>query len=327
VSLRLPVRRPVGEADHARLVRRPGVDAQQAAAAQLDERCVVEHLDLEPGLRADDLGDLRHPRGGQVHRWRVREVPGDLRRLCGDAPPADALPRFLRALVVDDHGQVPEECFARLVAEPPVAVPREEDPFHDRLGGGGRAHARDPGQRSGDVRVAVRRPGERRGGVTKGCGIEPARGARPDGDELRDRVTRDRHRLADGAREPCRGQRRPAEAERGGDVALRPDRDREGRDVARRGCGDVDNEAGGSAAGRDRVKPGLCAGDPRRDGGHARVSPGRRRPTSDPGAPRGGYSRRIVAPPPVRNPGRTPASSCRLNPRAGDARCRASPPC
>ena len=80
-SVRWPVRippcGPVGQLDHARRLDAARVDAEQAAAAELEQRVLVEHLDLEPALGAEAHGDVGHGLGGEVGRRAVGEVAGE----------------------------------------------------------------------------------------------------------------------------------------------------------------------------------------------------------------------------------------------------------
>ncbi len=57
----------------------PAFDAEQAAAAEVDELLLVEDLDLEAEALAEGDRGLAHPRGGEVSGGRVREVPRDVR--------------------------------------------------------------------------------------------------------------------------------------------------------------------------------------------------------------------------------------------------------
>ena len=93
-AVRWPRRRAIGELDHARLFGAAAVHAEQPAAAEPDQRRLVEDLDLESPVGADGHGDVGDPRGGEMGGRRVGEVPRKHRR-------AREAPAALRALA---HG-------------------------------------------------------------------------------------------------------------------------------------------------------------------------------------------------------------------------------
>ena len=172
--------RAVRQLDHPRRLVAAHVDAEQPAAAELDEGVLVEDLDLEAGLRR--RGPWRpRPCASRSGGWPgCCQVAGDLDGLgqrparARRPPPAPA-----PALGPGDQRQ-------RRSAAPRWAGRRRRD---SGSGPGGRLRrwparrpprpaSRDIGQRRREVAVARRGPGERGGGVAQARRVERRRDRR-----------------------------------------------------------------------------------------------------------------------------------------------------
>ena len=83
--------RDVAQLDHARWLGAALVHTEQPAAAHLDERVLVEDLDLEAPAAGERRGDVGEAGGVQVAVRRVGEVARQLRRrgqrLAREPPP------------------------------------------------------------------------------------------------------------------------------------------------------------------------------------------------------------------------------------------------
>ena len=132
----------IAQLDQPRLVGAAQVDAEDAAAAHLDQLGLAEDLDLETGGRPELLGDLGHPGRGQRRRRAVGQVAtdggGPRDRLAQGHPGADLVGHR-----VGHHER--EGGQGRLVASgaDEVAPPRQQHTLDDHLReeGGGEVQA------------------------------------------------------------------------------------------------------------------------------------------------------------------------------------------
>ncbi len=196
----------VGHDDHPGLLDRALVDPEQAAAAELDQGPLVEHLDLKAGLRADLHRDLGDPGGGQQAGGGRREVAAEHAR----PSRRQAAGRAGAGLVEGTRGRLEDEGLhghrAGLRALERVLVAGEQDALDDGRGGLVDRHlgrSRHPG---GQRRVLGNRAGEGRGGVAQAGGGQLGRVPGADGDQHRPVRRRERDGLAHLGREPRPGE-------------------------------------------------------------------------------------------------------------------------
>ena len=228
--------RGVGEHDQPGLLRAAGVDAEDAAAAHLDELGLVEGLHLEAVLGTQLRGDLRDVGGRQVTGRGVGEVTGHHRRADGDLRDSDTGRHRCRVRAGDPQLQEVEGHLLGLGLQHRVAVARQQCALGQHLAGDacvdarGRARRCRSGRPSSPWRgrrtqrrpAACRRPGRR----PRRCRPAPPddRRARPRGCCRGSRRTRLRQGLPRRVR-PRRSGRcreRPAGRRRRGRTRNRP---------------------------------------------------------------------------------------------------------
>ena len=205
--------RPIRQADHACRLVAAGIDAEQPSALQLRQRRLVEHVHLESARGGDLDGDLGHAARGEVSRWRVGEVAGELCGTRHDPPPLGPGGHALRPRRADDERHLLEVGARRLLLERAVPVARQQQPLHHRSTRDVGANAVDVRQRGHHTGVLAGRPAERGSRVAQRSRIQLGRVTDANSDHGRTATARQAQRLADLALEAGCRQRRPVETE------------------------------------------------------------------------------------------------------------------
>ena len=250
--------RPIRQLDHAGRFDAARVDPEQAAAPELDQRGLVEHLDAEPPVGGEGRRHLGHPAGREVRGWRVGQVAGQLggRRHRVATPGASGhaiLPARGR-----DEAEIGERGRGRLLQRV-VAVTREEHALDNRLPGRLRLDARHVRQRRRQLGAVGARARERRRGVAQFRSVEVGGVPDADEDEGRSAPPRDGQGLANLAVEAQRGQRGAVQGKLAGYGTVDPDRNAHAAVAGRQGFGDADGHLAGPLDRRDGVEGGNAS--------------------------------------------------------------------
>ena len=199
----------VADLHHRRRLFAAGVDPEQATASQLDQSRLIEDLDGQPGPVGHLTRYLSDPRGGEIARWSVREIPAQRCRFRDH--PAHLGPGLSIAdgLATDDKTDLVE--LDRVVRAAHVEVVSAEHRALDD-GAGGRVH----GDLTG-VRQVNSHPAGVRQRAAEGRGSVPQLSRRHAGrvaDSDRDMD----HPLSAGKHEPLPGRAAEAARLEGGTV-------------------------------------------------------------------------------------------------------------
>jgi hypothetical protein len=210
-----------------------GVDAEQAAAAQLEQRRSIEHLHLEVVRRADLARDLGHALRRQEAGRGVAQVAGEQAGL-GQKPTALGTPADGISLVgAGDQGQLRQPYGGRAGVEGVVAVARQQHTLDDHTGSTLRRERARIRQVDGQPLVRRRSARERGGGVAECCRVQLGGVANPDRDQGRAVLPGQHQHLADVALKAGAGKRRSIEAELAPDGAAVGHRHRQDRGARR----------------------------------------------------------------------------------------------
>jgi hypothetical protein len=129
---------PVAELHHGRRLHAAGVHPQQAAAAELDQGCLVEDLDPQAGPRAHLAGDLAHAGGGQVAGRAVGQVAAERGGLGDDPAPSRTGLGVGRRVAVDHQAELGQLDGVVRCADVEVVAPQHrplDDGLRRRAGG------------------------------------------------------------------------------------------------------------------------------------------------------------------------------------------------
>ena len=224
-------RGPVADLHHGRGLLAARVDAQEAAAPQLHQRGLVEHLDRQAGSVGDLAGDLADPGRRQVTRGGVRQIPAQRGRLRSRPAEPDTGLGFVGRPVAHDEFDLRQ--LDRVVDAADMEVVAAENGTLDHRSG----HSFEVGA-TGVRQLEGNPAGVRQGPAEGGRGV-PQLGRRdlgrvtdPDGDLDRPLSAGKHEGLADRPVETARLKRGPVDAEFGRDRPVGGDEEGGGLDVS-----------------------------------------------------------------------------------------------
>jgi len=121
----------VDQLDHRGRLSAAEIDAEQTAAAQLDQRLLVEDLDFKTGLRPQLGGEIGELRGGQNAAGGARQIAGQLGSLDDDLAAGRARLGVRDGVFGRDQAESGQLGF-RTVLTDAIGVPGQRDTFDNR---------------------------------------------------------------------------------------------------------------------------------------------------------------------------------------------------